>query len=228
MSGICYIFGAGDFAHCINVRNNRPMRLIKKPEDYIIAADGGMRHLQLLSVMPDLLLGDFDSLGEPPALQGEACALLRLAVEKDDTDIGAAIAVGRERGYRRFEIYGALGGGRLDHSIGNIQLAAGLVNSGCEVRLYGNNIRCELIAGGGSCVLAAPQSEAEKEIISVFSMVPVSSGVTISGLKYPLQDGVLTMDFPLGISNESCVGKEGVIKVRDGLLVIMRQKCYSV
>lgn len=227
MSGICYIFGAGDFVNCVNARDHRPVRLERRPEDYIIAADGGLRHLQLLSVMPDLLLGDFDSLGGMPELPKGACELLRLPREKDETDIGAAIAAGREKGYRHFEIYGALGGARLDHSIGNIQLALGLAKSGCEVRLYGNNILCEFIASGGSRTFAAPQTEAETEMISVFSALPVSNGVTIRGLKYTLQDAVLTMDFPLGISNESLIGEEGFIKVGDGLLVITRQKCYS-
>ena len=85
--GKCYIFGAGSF-----------YGLRSRPEagDLVIAADGGYAYCRASGVVPDLVIGDFDSLGEVPA--GEN--VVRLPVEKDDTDTLAAIRLGLDRGFR--------------------------------------------------------------------------------------------------------------------------------
>ena len=93
----CYIFGAGSY-----------YGLRSKPDvsDYVIAADGGWRWCRSAGLTPDLLLGDFDSLGEVPAFDH----ILRVPVEKDDTDMMLAIKKGLERGCREFHLYGGTGG----------------------------------------------------------------------------------------------------------------------
>ena len=105
----CIIFGAADFTQLIE-----PVT----PEDYIIAADGGLRHTQALGLTPQEILGDFDSLGYIP--QGATV----YPVEKDDTDTMLAIKRGLALGYRRFLLYGGMGGRRLDHTMANFQALA--------------------------------------------------------------------------------------------------------
>ena len=83
---------------------------------YCIAADKGVLQFQSRHIEPDLVVGDFDSLGFVP----KARELVRHPVEKDDTDMMLAVREGLRREYRDFLLYGGLGG-RLDHTLANIQ-----------------------------------------------------------------------------------------------------------
>ena len=199
----CYIIGAGDF-----------FGLKQEPDDsdYIIAADAGYKYCRQYNLIPDLVLGDFDSLGDMP----EHPNVIQLPVEKDDTDTGYAIKLGLEKGYRSFYIYGGLGGARPDHSVANMQALIYLVNRGCRGWLYGkdyvwtciknDSIR---IKGSGDVAVFCPDGEAR--------------GVCIKNLKYELDNATVTSDFPVGVSN-SLNGGEAEISVSDGCLLIM----YSI
>ena len=102
----CVIFCAGGFSALAEPVNEA---------DLVIAADGGLRHTEQCGVQPTLILGDFDSLGYTPD-RAEV-----FPVEKDDTDSMLAIKEGLGRGFRRFVLYGALDGARLDHTVANLQ-----------------------------------------------------------------------------------------------------------
>ena len=119
----CYIVGAGDFT----LRGFAPV-----PGDLVLAADGGYRALYSLGYTPDLLLGDFDSLGDlplPPDLP-----VLRFPARKDDTDTGLALRHGLDRGFRDFALYGCAGG-RVDHLLANLQSMARVSRLGATIRL---------------------------------------------------------------------------------------------
>ena len=119
----CYIVGAGDFT---------PRGFAPVPGDLVLAADGGYRALYSLGYTPDLLLGDFDSLGDlplPPDLP-----VLRFPARKDDTDTGLALRHGLDRGYRDFALYGCAGG-RVDHLLANLQSMARVSRLGAAIRL---------------------------------------------------------------------------------------------
>ncbi|MFR6103446.1 MAG: thiamine diphosphokinase [Christensenellales bacterium] len=119
----CYIVGAGDFT---------PRGFAPVPGDLVLAADGGYRALYSLGYTPDLLLGDFDSLGDlplPPDLP-----VLRFPARKDDTDTGLALRHGLDRGYRDFALYGCAGG-RVDHLLANLQSMARISRLGATIRL---------------------------------------------------------------------------------------------
>lgn len=119
----CYIVGAGDFT----ARGFAP-----GPDDLVLAADGGYRALYSLGYMPDLLLGDFDSLGDVPLPAN--LPVLRFPVRKDDTDTGLALRYGLEQGFRDFALYGCAGG-RVDHLLANLQSMARVSRLGASVRL---------------------------------------------------------------------------------------------
>ncbi len=198
---VCYIVGAGE---C-------PSLPIKKEYgDIIIAADGGLKHLEKFGFVADIAVGDFDSLGHVP--QGDN--VIRLKPEKDVTDMYAAVEEGMGRGFDRFEIFGATGG-RLDHTLANIQLAAFLAKKNVEHRIHGDDY-CIVAINGSSVSFDASFSG----YISVFAHSDVCMGVTIEGLKYELNDGRLTNTFSLGVSNEF-VGKESRVSVEKGILVIV-------
>ena len=118
----CFIFGAGE-----------KTSLYETPcdGDMVIAADSGLRWLRELQIIPDYVIGDFDSLGESPAEASEATSeiisgkVVTLPCEKDTTDLYEAAETGIKKGCKSFFIYGGTGG-RLDHTLANIQLLASL------------------------------------------------------------------------------------------------------
>ena len=100
-------------------------------EDYILAADGGLRHLEKAGLKPNGIIGDFDSLGYEP----EGAEVF--PVEKDDTDAMLAAKKGLELGFQEFYFYGSLDGPRLDHTIANFQTLQYLADRGAVAYLIG-------------------------------------------------------------------------------------------
>ncbi len=198
----CIIVGAGDFfPGC---------RIDKQPGDLLIAADGGYKYLKESGLCPDLLVADFDSLtSEAPA----DIPVMRFKSEKDDTDMGLAIAEGIRRGYTCFLLYGGTGG-RADHTFANYQALIGLARQGYTGRLIGENWQVTAVCD--SSLALKPLSSGT---VSVFAADSICEGVSIEGLKYEVQDAALTNDFPLGVSNE-LIGKPARISVSKGTLLI--------
>ncbi len=178
----------------------------------VIAADGGFAHTQRLGIQPDILLGDFDSLGyTPPGAQV-------FPVEKDDTDAMLAVKKGLALGCRDFTIYGGLDGERLDHTLANYQTLLYLCEQGAVGRLVGLNYMATAIQNG-TLTLPARSSG----IVSVFCLGADAQGVDIEGLHYPLKNGQLRAGFPLGVSNHF-IGQEARIRVKKGSLLILWQR----
>lgn len=199
----CIIIGAGEF---------KAEAWSCKEEDYLIAADGGYEYLEQMGIVPDLLIGDMDSI-ERKGCQ-EKIQIKRLPREKDDTDMLAAIKEGLALGYKEFALYGALGGERMDHSLANIQCLLYLQNHGAKGVLYGIHDRVELLCNDKRIYPASM-----KGIFSIFAFEEDARGVTEQGFKYSLQDATVKMEFPIGISNEF-IGQESLIEVKNGKLLI--------
>lgn len=185
-------------------------------EDYVLAADGGLRHLQSLGLTPDGILGDFDSLGYVPA--GASV----FPVEKDDTDLMLAIRLGLQRGCREFWIYGGLDGPRLDHTVANYQALSYL----CQHDAFGYLIGRRQIA---TCLrngrLRFPASAAG--LVSVFCLGEKARGVTLTGVHYPLTEGELSPHFPLGVSN-AFTGQEATVAVGEGTLLCIWERSSGI
>ena len=194
----CVIFCAGAFHG-----------LAEPVEGTVIAADGGLRHLGQLALTADVIIGDFDSLGYVPQNANV------FPVEKDDTDAMLAVRKGLELGCDRFVLYGALEGPRLDHTVANFQTLQFLADRGAQGFLVGKDTVVTVIKNG-SLVLPALQ----EGIVSVFCMGRDATGVIIEGLQYPLENGMLSAGFPLGVSNHF-VGQEAKISVEDGSLLVL-------
>lgn len=196
----CVIFCAGGFSALAEPVNEA---------DLVIAADGGLRHAEQCGVRPTLILGDFDSLGYTPD-RAEV-----FPVEKDDTDSMLAIKEGLSRGFRRFVLYGALDGARLDHTIANLQGLQYLADHGAIGYLVGLREIATVIKGEK---IMFPSSAAG--ILSLFCLGPEATGVNLSGFHYPLRNGTLTCGFPLGVSNHF-EGEKSEISVKNGSLVMI-------
>ncbi len=178
-------------------------------DDYILAADGGLVHVEGLGLTPHGILGDFDSLGYVP--HGSAV----FPVEKDDTDAMLAVRKGLEKGYGEFLLYGSLDGPRLDHTVANFQTLQYLCDQGAYGYLIGKDTVVTVVKNG---TLRFPATA--EGIVSVFCMGDTARGVTLEGLQYPLVQGALTAGFPLGVSNHF-IGQEAVISVTEGSLLVL-------
>lgn len=213
MNKRCIIIGAGDLTI-----GDFPVR----EEDYVIAVDGGLSYCGALGIEPDLILGDFDSVSEQ---EREAVQQLKqeiperivqLRPEKDDTDMLAALRLGLEKGFDTFHIYAGTGG-RLDHTLANIQ---------CLLFLKRNGATGYLIDGNGMILVIANEKVSFREemegYLSLFSLTAETKGVTIENMKYELQGYTMTNDYPIGISNEF-IGKAASITVEDGEVVCILQ-----
>ncbi|MBQ3898621.1 MAG: thiamine diphosphokinase [Lachnospiraceae bacterium] len=189
---------------------------------YIIAADGGVKSAKEAGLVPDLIVGDFDSLEGNcldyfPAETYPGIEIIRLPKEKDDTDTVYALRIAASKGIKEVFMYGC-GGGRMDHYIANIQTLLFAKNLGMNAYLYdsfeGKTTKAFVIKNEAVCF-----DDSYKGLISVFCIGDVARGVDIKGLKYEVSDGEITNDFPIGVSNE-LIGKESCISVKSGVLLI--------
>ena len=195
----CYIFCAGGFE-----RLAEPI----KDGDLVLAADGGLVHTRALGLQPDGIIGDFDSLGYVP----EGAQVF--PVEKDDTDSMLAVRKGLELGYRRFVLYGALDGPRLDHTLANLQTLCFLAERGATGYLVGLTYT--------ATALRQETVHFEAKSTGVLSLFCFGEDacVTLRGLKYPLEMGTLQSGFPLGVSNHF-TGDPAQITVHSGTVVAL-------
>lgn len=200
-ASFCYIVGAGERTNDV---------ISTASGDLLIAADGGYTWLKELGLEPDVLVGDFDSLAEVPALSG----VVRLPKEKDDTDTMFAVRLAMERGYHNFRIYGGAGG-RFDHTLANLQILSWLARRGCGNTMYGTTWMASAITDGELCF--PPE---QTGMVSVFCQGDEAAGVYLEGLKYPLTNATLTCDYPLGVSNEFTGGPSRVTVGKGTLLVV--------
>lgn len=202
--GACVIVGAGELEGAV---------IRRRESDLVIAADGGLKYLERAGIAPDIALGDFDSLGYRPNLP----EVIYHPPEKDDTDTMLAVREGFARGFDTFVIYAGLGG-RLDHTVANLQTLAFIAENGGRGYLV----------GGASVSTALKDSSIafgadERGMISVFCMGEKAEGVTISGLKYEVENAELIPYLPLGASNEF-TGRPAKIEVKHGTLLVMWQQ----
>lgn len=202
----CYIFAGSPDARCSGVEFDR--------NRYVICADGGYSLAKRLGIMPDVIIGDFDTYREK--LPSD-CEIIRHPPEKDDTDTMLAVKLALDRGYKNIVICGAIGG-RLDHTFANIQTLRYIMKHG------GNG---ELAGDGSFATMQGPGVKVYSRIngyyFSLFSYTEECSGITATGFKYPLKDAVLKNSFPLGISN-MVTGKAGVISLEKGILLVIFSK----
>lgn len=201
--GKCIVFCAAEFD-----RLACPI----EPEDYVIAADGGLQHTQALGIEPQEILGDFDSLGYIPQ---DARVF---PVEKDDTDAMLAARRGLALGFREFLYYGSLDGKRLDHTVANYQTLQYLADHGARGYLVGQDFLATVVKEGR---IFFP--EGTDGLISVFCLGADARGVSLRGLYYPLEGGTLTAGFPLGVSNHF-TGAPAEISVEEGSLLVMWER----
>ena len=201
-----YVFTGGDI-----VKEN--ICEIPSDSDLVIAADAGYATALSLGVTPSVAVGDFDTLGEYHFPSDPE--VIRLPAEKDVSDTQAALDIVLERGADEIVIIGGLDG-RLDHTMANLGLVSMLTRKGIPT----------VITDGRNCVRYLENSSAvvAKENFKYLSLVSISErsrGVTLRGVKYPLEKATLSTDAPsLSVSNE-IVENAALISVKRGKMYII-------
>lgn len=199
----CLIVSGGDYC--------------SRPEgsfDCIIACDRGWEHAARMGVSPDLIVGDFDS---SPLPADVSVPVITAPTRKDDTDTMLAVRQALDRGCREITIACAFGG-RLDHTIANLQAGAFIVSHGGKARLLGENEEVLVFSGG---TVRLPRRESCS--LSLFALGGDCAGVTVEGAKFDCRDVTLSPAFPLGVSNvwES---DAVTVSIRSGTLAVVMSR----
>ena len=208
----CIIFANGTLPD-----PNSARRLIR-PDDFILAADGGSRHARTLSLLPSIVIGDLDSISEEERRKRkeEGTELIEYSRDKNETDLELALNYAVEKGFREIVIVAALGG-RLDQTLGNLALLA-------SVQLATLNIRLD--DGLESASFCRDQAEVRGRRGDLVSLIPWGGdarGVRTEGLRWPLSNETLRAHQTRGISNEM-LGDVAHIQIESGLLLIVHRR----
>lgn len=180
-----------------------------KEADCILCADGGYLRALSAGIKPDVLMGDFDSCDIERV---EDLEKIVYPTRKDDTDLILALRYMAKHGYTDVEVLGCFGG-RQDHALGNIQSVLFGLSLGLKVTLMDPRNRIFAVTEG--------VTEIEREENSYVSFLCIGApceGITLEGFSYPLQDAVLTAEYPIGVSNE-IVEKKARVTIRKGTLI---------
>lgn len=194
------------------------VRALLRPEDLLLAADGGSRHLLALDLMPSVVIGDLDSIrsDERRQLESGGARILQHPRDKDETDLELALRYAVAEGYRVIRIAGALGG-RLDQTIGNLALLSGPGLADLDVRLddgleeaFFVRRSCRIAGTPGDLVSLAPWGREASQVIT-------------TGLRWPLKGDRLFPHRTRGISNE-LVGSRATVSLQSGLLLVIHRR----
>ena len=194
------------------------VRPMLRPDDILVAADGGARFLLALGLRPHAVVGDLDSLPSLllETLQRQGMVVRSYPREKDETDLELALRHALEYRPRAIRIVGALGL-RLDQTLGNLALLAAPWLEGIDVRLD-DGVEEVLLVRSEATVEGRPG-----ETVSLIPWGMPVEGITTEGLRWPLRDETLYPDRTRGISNE-LTGPQARVRVRSGLLLVVHRR----
>lgn len=199
-----------------SVKDYNVIRPFFENAGYIISVDGGAGHLRKLGIMPDVLLGDFDSANREDIeyFQTRGIKAEQFPVEKDMTDSELAIERAVEKGVDEIIFIGAMGS-RVDHSMANIFLLKKLLDQKVKACIADEHNRVYMF----DKTFSMPRVEGYK-----LSLIPVTeevTGVTTKGLKYPLNNATMHLGTSWGVSNEFYEDIAGVTIGSGTLLVCL-------
>lgn len=203
----------------VNGELNHPqkVRQFLHKNDYLIAVDGGLRHLIALNLMPDLVVGDLDSITPEmfKFIESNQIPKLQLDIHKNETDLEIAIQTAFELDYKDIILIGAIGN-RVDHTLENIFILA---------KPVWENINFTITDGTQDIFLIRSEKTFPGNINDIVSLIPLTaivSGIMTKGLYYPLNHEDLFRENARGISN-LMVSNEAMVQIKSGILI-----CFHV
>lgn len=179
---------------------------------FVVAADSGLDRCVEAGITPDLAVGDFDS---ARTAAPEGAEIVTVPSEKDDTDTHLAAKIAVERGFKELRLFCALGG-RISHSLANIQLLRELKKKGVRAVLFGERSAMFLLCNES---VEIPRFAGYLSLFALDETAKVSE----SGVKYPLDRHTLSNDFPLGVSNE-IMAEYASVTIHSGLCAVVLEE----
>ncbi|HPD01175.1 MAG TPA: thiamine diphosphokinase [Acetivibrio sp.] len=185
---------------------------------FIVCADGGAAHLKKMGIVPDVLVGDFDSIdaGHLQYYREKEVEIFKYPEEKNMTDTELAVNVAIDRGYRDIVIIGGTGG-RLDHTLSNILLLKKMLDRGVTGKVV--NEHNEIFLTAGSAEVMAK----EEYNLTLLPVTERVEGITTKGLYYPLMGETIEMGSSRGVSNKFVAGK-AQISITSGILAVIKSR----
>lgn len=181
---------------------------IPREGDYLLCADAGYLLAKENGLTPDWIIGDFDSAERP-----QGANVIAHPVEKDDTDTLLCVRHALEIGAREILIVGGFGG-RLDHTLANLQTLRFIAEHGVQAEMCDGKMRAYAIRNRA---LRIPRTAGK---LSVFALGEACSGVSISGAKYSGENFDIAPNFPIGMGNDFA-DDFACISVRSGVLTVL-------
>ena len=193
------------------------LRSVAGRADLVVAADGGARYALDAGVVPDLIVGDMDSLGETREVEERGVLLELHPVRKDKMDGHLAVLAVRDRGATAVDLLCAAGG-RFSALLAVPHILLAAERSGIRATLVADWGRAFVLEGGSRTVAGDP-----RDSVSVFPFTGPAGGVTLEGFGYPLEDARLQMGDTLGFHNE-LAGRAASVSVERGALLVIHEK----
>lgn len=187
--------------------------------DCLICADGGTQHALRLGVVPDIVVGDLDSIAPELKAELEAAGVRfeTYPTRKDQTDLELALRLAVELGASHVDLLATLGG-RLDQSLANLLLLTQATWVGVTVRVVEGAETAWIVRGGQTtCVEGA-----SGDTLSLVPLTPQVSGVNLEGVEWPLRNATLHMGSTLTISN-CLAGPSACVQVGEGLVLVVHR-----
>lgn len=188
-----------------------------KKVDAVICADGGTRHAYKLGITPDIIIGDLDSSGSEyiEHFKSKAVPIIKYSSHKDKTDTHICLEYAMEK-YDEIILLGA-SGSRLDHTLGNISILRLAADQGKTAWMMDEN---------NALTIIKDRIRLEGSKGDILSLLPLSSrveGITIKGVSYPLENAVMEIGNPYGVSNQ--FENEVVeLSIQSGYLIVIKSK----
>ena len=198
--------------------NIKTLEKIRNASDFIICADGGANHLYMSDVLPDMIVGDLDSLTEDALAYYKKSDVLfhKFPSRKDNTDTELAVDFAIDRGATEIVLLGSTGT-RLDHTIANVMILIKLLKMG---------IKAKVVDEHNEIYIMDSKIEIEKEEGTFVSFLPIFTeciGVTMKGFKYSTDNLDFALGSTMGISNE-VESEKGIIEIRDGISLVIKSR----
>ncbi|MDE6280806.1 MAG: thiamine diphosphokinase [Oscillospiraceae bacterium] len=201
----CVIIGGAD------IRRYDRIRTHLHEDDFYICCDSGLKHREALGIVPNLIIGDFDS-HENPYLDIET---IILPCEKDDTDTVFAAKEALRRGFQDFLLVGVIGG-RLDHTLGNVSILLMLDAQGRTASAVDDFSEMEIISN------KPVKIDDRYAYFSLLNVTGIAQGITIKNAKYPLTNAEIKCEYQYGISNEVLPGMTAEVSLENGKLLLIK------
>jgi len=203
----------------------REIHLVKQlitEKDYIVSADGGLRYIRSLNLIPKLVVGDLDSVScdDIQFLNDNNIEILKFPADKDQTDLEIALRELAKRDYKDILVIGALGG-RTDQTLANLVLISSI--SYDDIRIEFDDGREHIILIRNRLLLSGKKGDT----VSLLPLCSSAKGITTKGLRYSLTDEQLLPDQTRGISNVM-MGEFAEINITSGTVLCIHTRKKDV